>query len=192
MQLRRLFFVMILVLAALPLCAQADSEAETVPPSVQWQGFDTAVEQARSQDKHMMAIVYTDACGYCKKMDRVTFTDPSVRAVLANAYISAKVKADSGERLKVQRQVTEKGDRKLLQYHTTDQPTLSGADLRSQWMLRGVPAIVFLSSEGKVITIVPGYKDPGTMHNLLTFVRDDLYEVMTWQDYLTSLERDKD
>lgn len=194
MRIRLLFISIVLVLAATPVIAQIDGEAGTgvLPPPVQWQGFDTALEQARSEDKHIMVTVYTDVCGYCKKLDRVTFTDPAVREVLDDAYVSAKVKADSGKRLKVQSQIVDDGSRQLLQYHTVDDPTLSGSDLRSQWMLRGVPGIIFLNPEGRVITIVNGYKSPADMHNMLTFVKDDLYEVMTWQDYLKSLERAKD
>jgi len=194
MRLRLLFVSIVLVLAAIPVIAQTGGETGTqaLPPPVQWQGFDTALERAQSEDKHIMVTVYTDVCGYCKKLDRVTFTDPAVREVLDDAYVSAKVKADSGKRLKVQSQVVENGGRKLLQYHIADEPTLSGSDLRSQWMLRGVPGIIFLNPEGKVITIVNGYKNPADMHNMLTFVKDDLYEVMTWQDYLKSLELAKD
>jgi len=194
MRLRLLFISIVLVLAAIPVIAQTGGEtgAQALPPPVQWQGFDTALERAQSEDKHIMVTVYTDVCGYCKKLDRVTFTDPAVREVLDDAYVSAKVKADSGKRLKVQSQVVENGGRKLLQYHIADEPTLSGSDLRSQWMLRGVPGIIFLNPEGKVITIVNGYKNPADMHNMLTFVKDDLYEVMTWQDYLKSLEVAKD
>ncbi len=45
---------------------------------IKWLSFDEASELAVKEPKMILVSVYTDWCGWCKKMDRETFTDNEV------------------------------------------------------------------------------------------------------------------
>jgi thioredoxin-related protein len=171
--------------------AVADEPATSesgVPPEVNWKGFDEALENARAADKHIMVDVYTDWCGWCKRLDKETYADFSVREVLAESFVSAKVKGDSQKRLSVTPQISKVGDVTLLQFVSAKQPTMTEKELtQKQLKITGFPTILFFSADGKLITKLPGFYDADKFKNILNFVKDDLYEVMSYQDYLESL-----
>jgi thioredoxin-related protein len=137
-----------------------------------------------------MVDVYTDWCGWCKKLDKETYTDAAVVKVLSESYVSAKIKGDDpNRRLKVRAQPTTENGRTLLQILPTDQPQVSELDFtRSQLRITGFPSILFFAPDGRMITKLSGFQKADAFAHILNFIKDDLYEVMTYQDYLKSLE----
>ena len=63
---------------------------------VEWLSWNEAVERAQTDQnpKKIFVDVYTDWCGWCKKMDKDTFQNPEVANYMAaNFYM---VKMDGG------------------------------------------------------------------------------------------------
>jgi len=58
-----------------------------------WYDFDNAVKEARTGGKPVMIDFYTDWCGWCKKLDKDTYTDRTVNE-LAEDFICVKINAD--------------------------------------------------------------------------------------------------
>jgi thioredoxin-related protein len=156
---------------------------------VEWFKFDEAVKQANTDGKHIMVDVYTDWCGWCKKLDAETYSNPEVRKVLDASYVSSKVKGDSGGPLKVKGQPLVEGERTFLQFVATEDVMTTEKELtRSSFQITGYPTIVFLGADGRMITKIPGFQNAEQFKNLLNFIKDDLYQVMSYQDYLKSLD----
>ena len=62
-----------------------------------WQtDFDTAMVEAKEQKKHVLVDVYTDWCGYCKKLDKEVYADPEVSKYLAENFIVVRANAEDG------------------------------------------------------------------------------------------------
>ena len=190
MKLRSFVATMMMVLWAMAaaISGEIETDKSPVPPEVNWKGFDVALEEARTTNKHIMVDVYTDWCGWCKRLDRETYADFSVREVLAESFVSSKLKGDSKKRIRVSPQTTSVGGRTLLQFMNAETPTMTEKELtQRQLRVTGFPTILFLSADGKLITKLPGFKAANEFKNILNFVKDDLYEVMSYQDYLESL-----
>jgi thiol:disulfide interchange protein len=86
--------------------------------------------QAKSENKFVLADVYTDWCVYCKKLDKVTFSDPAFATYLNSQFVCVKCNAeDNGE-----------GQRAAEQYHVGVYPS----------------ALVF-DPDGKVVGRVTGF-----------------------------------
>lgn len=63
---------------------------------VKWKSIDQAVKiDTKSNTKLYFVDFYTTWCGWCKKMDRETFTDPVVAAILNKYYVPVKFDAES-------------------------------------------------------------------------------------------------
>jgi thioredoxin-related protein len=170
----------------------ADDATDPAPltSEVTWHRFDDAIVAAKASGKHIMVDVYTDWCGWCKKLDKETYTDAAVLKVLSESYVSAKIKGDDAHRrLKVRSQPTQDEGRTLLQILPTDSPQISEKDFtRNQLRVTGFPTILFFAADGRMITKLSGFQKADAFANILNFIKDDLYEVMTYQDYLKSLE----
>ncbi|HRG07218.1 MAG TPA: DUF255 domain-containing protein, partial [Cyclobacteriaceae bacterium] len=49
---------------------------EKAESAVKWITFEEAVEKSKTEKRKIFIDVYTDWCGWCKVMDKNTFTDP--------------------------------------------------------------------------------------------------------------------
>lgn len=71
----------------------------SVQAQVKWHTVDEAAE-AKIGQKIYFVDFYTTWCGYCKKMDRQTFTDPTVAKILNKYYYAVKFDAESQKAVK--------------------------------------------------------------------------------------------
>lgn len=65
---------------------------------IQWMKFEEAIAANTKQPKMILVDVYTDWCGWCKKMDKETFTDPKVVAHLKQNFYTVKLNAENTQR----------------------------------------------------------------------------------------------
>jgi thioredoxin-related protein len=62
---------------------------------VKWYTFQEAIALSKVKPKSIMIDVFTDWCGWCKKMDRETFTNPEIAKYLNENYYPVKFNAES-------------------------------------------------------------------------------------------------
>jgi thioredoxin-related protein len=86
----------ILYLLALLILMPVLSPAQT-PKSgeVSWVSYDQGLEAAKKQNKHIIVDFYTTWCGWCKKMDKDTYTNKEVKKLLADNYVAVRLNAES-------------------------------------------------------------------------------------------------
>ncbi len=56
--------------------------------TVKWYSFEQAVKLNKQNPKKIFIDVYTDWCGWCKRMDKVTFSNPVIAKYLNKYYIT--------------------------------------------------------------------------------------------------------
>ena len=86
-----LFFVGLLAFS----CNTEPSGSES--DKITWLSWEEAQEKMKENPKMVFVDVYTDWCGWCKKMDRQTFTDPKVAAYMNDHYYAVKFDAEQKE-----------------------------------------------------------------------------------------------
>jgi thioredoxin-related protein len=85
------FIFFLCLIFALNGAAQAQEQ-------IQWMKFEEAVAANANNPKMILVDVYTDWCGWCKKMDKDTFTDPRVVAHLKKNFYAVKLNAEDTKR----------------------------------------------------------------------------------------------
>lgn len=105
-------------------------DAAAVPGAIAWQrDLRRAAEIARAEGKLIVADVYTDWCGWCKRMDKTIYSDPAIVA-LSRQQVFVKVNAeDRGE----------------------------GQRFAQQMGVHGYPTTIVLDAQGRVLNIARGY-----------------------------------
>ena len=144
---------------------------------LKWYTWEEAVELSKAKPKKMFVDVYTDWCGWCKRMDKSTFSDPAVAAYLAENFYPVKLNAEqradikfAGETFKFVENDGGSGGVHSLAYSLLDGKL-------------GYPAMVYLNEKFERIMISPGYKEVPDMLKELKFAAEEQYNKTTWEEY---------
>jgi thioredoxin-related protein len=139
-----------------------------------WREFGEGLEEAEAEEKPVLVDVYTDWCGWCKRMDKTTYADGTVLAYLEEAFVPIKMNAESKER-------TQFGD---------DEYTY--IQIARGFRVTGYPTTLFLDAEGKHITTVPGYMKPEQFLTVLRFIGDGHYKTKSFEEFRTEQKQAKE
>lgn len=124
--------------------------APTTTEGIEWVDMTTALERAEKENKPIFVDVYTDWCGWCKKMDKATFADATVVEYVNQNYIAVKLNAEKSDEVLFQNQ------------------KLTNRQLAVQkFGVRGYPTIVLVSKDAQDIQAKPGFKKPGAFLQML-------------------------
>ncbi|AXJ02070.1 Thioredoxin-related protein [Cyclonatronum proteinivorum] len=123
-----------------------------------WLDLEEAIEKAQQADKKILIDVYTDWCGYCRRMDAETYTRDRVQTAINDHFYAVRINAESSERVNYLGQV------------------MSMSDFAMSLGVTGFPTTIFLTNEGEPLGFQPGFIDFNTFERLLVYVGTEAYE----------------
>jgi len=174
---RTLILLSLSVLMFTPvLMAQKNSSETKEPATIKWMSFEEAVALNKKKPKMIFIDIYTDWCGWCKKMDAETFTNPEVVAYINKKYYAVKLNAEQKETIRFKEQdFVNANPERAKSTHK-----LALALLKNELLY---PSYVILDKASDWTYKLKGYKTPEELIPLLTYYGDDHYLKMTWSEY---------
>ncbi|RAU81981.1 thioredoxin family protein [Pontibacter arcticus] len=145
---------------------------------IKWITMEEAAQKIKSNPKKVFIDVYTDWCGWCKKMDKSTFSDAEVAAYVNKNYYAVKLDAEGKEPI-------------TLNGHTYKYNPEYKAHELAVALLQGqmsFPTTVYLDEKFNMLTPVPGYLDAKAFSNILKYFGDNHHKTMDWQQYEKTLK----
>ena len=128
--------VAIALLATTVSFTNSPKEQETI----NWLTIEEAQALSDKEPRKVIMDVYTDWCGWCKKMDKTTFADEEVAKYVNENFYAVKLKADSRDK------VTFKGKE------------FGKGELAQAFRVTGYPTIVFFDESFSKFQPVSGYR----------------------------------
>lgn len=132
---------------------------------LKWRKFDEGFAEAKKTNKKIMLDVYTDWCGWCKRLDKDVYANDKIMAYLNTKYISIKLNAES---------------KNTITYKDTAYSEIQMARLLG---VSGYPAIIFFESSSDPITMLGGYVAPEKFLPIIQYIGEDHYKNMTWEEF---------
>ena len=138
----RLLAAALIALLPMAACSRPDGNADgsrSSGPGVAFASgtFDEALARARSEKRLLLVDVYTDWCGWCKKLDREVFGDARV-AEAARGLVAVRVNAEK-----------------------------EGEKVAQRYDVQGYPTVLFVDGSGSVVKRIDGYVDAAEMLRIL-------------------------
>ncbi len=137
---------------------------------IQWTDFETAVALNKKKPKKIFIDVYTKWCGWCKVLDRKTFTDPRVIKVMNKYYHPVKLDAETRDTIYFQN----KPHTYIKEYR---------ANLIALRLLDGrmvYPSMVILDERFNRLKIIRGYKSADDLLPILIYYGGNYYKEMSF------------
>ncbi|KXX68763.1 thioredoxin [Flammeovirga sp. SJP92] len=147
---------------------------------IEWLSFEEAITKSKKEPRKILIDVYTDWCGWCKKMDRSTFSDPSIVKYVNENYYAVKLNAESRKAIQFQGSTYNFAQQGRRGYHELAATLLDGK--------MSFPTTVFIIVDKKEQLLsqpfpVPGFQDKKTMHLILSFIEEGAFENVTFDDF---------
>lgn len=123
---------------------------------INWKSYDEGMTESKKQGRKVFLHFMADWCGYCKKMDSVTFSDERVIAFLNTHFVAVRVNGDHEEKI------------------------------REIYGVRGYPDNRFLDNNRKQVYRTPGFINAETFMFFLEYIHTDSYKTMDPMQYYKS------
>ncbi|MDA7501725.1 DUF255 domain-containing protein [Chitinophagales bacterium] len=184
MRILPLILVAVFSIAAVVSCtstkkavSNTGSTVETVSTGINWVSLEEAQELAKKNPKKIFIDVYTDWCGWCKKMDRTTFQDPEVAVEMNKHFYAVKFDAEDKRTIEF--------DGRTYRYSAAEKTNELALKLLYRQM--SFPSYAILNAKLESISVVPGYIEDAEMEVLLGYFGDDHYKDTSWERYSENL-----
>lgn len=142
---------------------------------INWMTIEQAQTAMKTQPKKIFIDTYTDWCGWCKKMDALTFTDKKIVDYVNANYYAVKFNAEQKDAITFNGKVykfVENGGRG---YHEL-----------ANFLLQGrfsYPTTVYLNEKLELLTPVPGYLDVPQLDLILHYFGSGAYLTTDYATY---------
>lgn len=157
--------------------------ASAQSPSINWMSFEEAVEQSRENPKKFFIDFYTDWCGWCKRLDQVTFQDPEVIALLNKYYYPVKFDAEESDPVSFggKEYVYVKPPNSRRGYHELAATLMQG---KMSYPTMIIMQVNESAGQVEIITPIQGYLDGAKLEPILHYLGDDLHlKKVDWEEY---------
>ena len=155
------------LLLILILFCGAKSPVEPVS-KVEWLTFEEAIKLHSKSPKKLLIDLYTDWCGWCKVMDRETYSHQQIADYINHNFYPVKFNAEQTESIEF--------DGHMFKYVPQGRRGVHelAATLTNNQL--SYPTTVFMDEQLRVISPVPGYLKPKDMAPILEFIGEGYYK----------------
>jgi len=146
---------------------------------IHWLSMEEAYEQNKINPKKWMIDVSTEWCGWCKRMDATTFSDPLIIKYVNDNYYAVALDGEEKNDITIDSTTYKFVAEGRRGYNELPATLMQGK--------MSYPTIVFMNSDMQVYQAIPGYKSKNDLHPILVFIQT--YEEnpnRTWNEYLES------
>ena len=122
-----------------------------------------------------MVDLFTDWCGWCKKMDKTTFENPVIIRYINDNYYPVKFNAEQAEELEFEGKKYKFVNQGRRGYHE-----FAAALTQNQL---SYPTYVFMNEDIQLLQVIPGYQEAKSFEYIINFFGGNFYQSVPWTKF---------
>lgn len=150
---------------------------------INWMSWEEAVEASSVEKRKFVVDVYTEWCGWCKKMDSSTFRDEEIVKYVNENYYAIKFDAEQKEDISLNGKVYKFNRTGKRGYHQLAAEITRGR--------LSYPTVVFLDEDLNLIQSIPGYRDTQSFEMIMRYFAENYHTSIPWKKYVRSYQTPK-
>ena len=168
-----LFFTIIFTFSKSPSDSYINNE-------IDWISFEEAVSRTEVNPKMILIDLYTDWCGWCKKMDRDTYSRKEIVSYVNEKFYAVKFNAEGSQEVNFRGYTFKFVPSGRKGYHE-----LAAALTQNKL---SYPTTVFMNEEFQIIQPIPGYLDARSFDVISRYMGDGKYKNIGWEEFQKSYQ----
>lgn len=172
---RKTILVLVSFIAAIFCYSFIQPETPAANAEIHWMTWKEMQEAQKKEPRKVVVDVYTEWCGWCKKMDASTFVHPEVVKYVNKNFYAIKFDAESREVIRFRNK-----DYKFVAQGNRGYNELAAEMLNGQL---SYPTSVYFDENLNQIFPVPGYLEAKTFERVLNFVASNSYKSQKWEEF---------
>lgn len=163
--------ILFLLLVAFTMTTRAESK-------LKWYSINEVIELQKTAPKKVLVDVYTSWCGWCKVMDKKTFSNDTIIDIINKYFYAVKFDGESKD---------------TYTFLGKEYKFVAGGrngynELAAAWLQGKLsyPTIVYLDENLATIYPVPGYYEPKQIEPVLMYTALEKYKTTSYEDYTKS------
>ena len=163
--------VVILFAALLVISSFTVIGDEPKKTQINWMTMQEAVDANKTVPKKMFFDVYTDWCGWCKRMDATTFQNTQIVEYMNKNFYAVKFNAESNKEITI-------NGKKYTKKNRTHEFAIE--------MLQGklsYPSFAIYDEAQANIGVVQGFKSAQDLEKILNYFGTNTYKKQSWIEY---------
>jgi len=149
---------------------------------INWISFEEAIALNKETPKKIIVDVYTDWCGWCKRMDATTFKNPVIVDYIQKNYWAVKLDAERTDTVVLGEQI----------FVNPNANARRSAHQLAIALLNGkmtYPSIVYLDENIELMhPAIAGFQKPESLEQIIKYFGEEAYKSIPWDEYQKSFE----
>ncbi len=150
---------------------------------INWLTIEEAEIANEIAPRKILIDVYTDWCGWCKKMDATTFKDKEMISYLNQNFYCVKLDGEDKGTL-----LFKGNEFNFIAQGRRGYNELAAGFLKGKM---SYPSLVFLNEEFVVLQVMKGFITAKELLPIVVFLGDNIYLETNWTDYINETKGEK-